>query len=272
MEISQIKNRIQLANMALTYGLLNESIKLFNEIITIQSNDDDVFSDLTFLLAKIVSFKFELNLNIESWHTVLHYNTPDEKRIAIPYIINDLVNLKKTTKLDSWILKAKLYNIINFIENFDFDKWIDDYASYNWGSTMQKENDSKNLLGKLYNKKSKLNFGKCKGLSVNEIILKDPGLLIWYHDNLTHFYLNWDIVLDINFINSSGANYFEFVKRFIFKTSVFYKHFEIELLFIEAHGGREEKIAAQDERNKELARDGYRAAFEFDPDNQWNID
>jgi len=272
MEISQIKNRIQLANMALTYGLLDESIKIFYEIVTIQSSDSDVFSDLTFLLTKIVSFKFNLNLDIQPWHTSLYYNTADEMCIDMPEVNNRLSDLKKSAEFDSWISKVKLSKIIDYIETFDFDKWIDDYTSYNWVSTMEKEEESRNLRGKLYNKKSKVNFGKCNGLSVSEIILKDPGLLIWYHDNLTHFYLNWDIILDINFINRAGNDYLEFVKRFIFKTSIFSKHFEIELLFMEAHEGREEKNRAQDELNKELAKDGYRAAYEFDPDNQWNTD
>jgi hypothetical protein len=271
-ETIQIKNRIQLANMALTYGLLDESIKLYYEIVAVQSSNGEIFSDLTFLITKIASLKFNLELNIETWHTMLYYDTADEIYINIPEVINDLSDLKKSFGLDSWISKAKLSKTINFIEAFDFDKWIDDYTSYNWGPTMEKEDESKALRGKLYNKKSIVNFGKHKGLSVNEIILENSGLLIWYHDNLTHFYLHWDIILDINFINGAGNNYLEFVKRFIYKNAIFYKHFNIELLFIEAHGAREEKVKAQEKRNRELAKDGYWTAYEFDPDNQWNTD
>lgn len=48
---------------------------------------------------------------------------------------------------------------------------------------------------KFWNLNDRMTFGKYKGDLIKDVFKKEPGILIWYNDNVEWFYLDEDLLL-----------------------------------------------------------------------------
>lgn len=225
---------------------------LINRLPSSSRDQCILYSLLVEILVAVTKFDVDyeiLEYPVESFETELS----NAFFVRISFSRKDLVSLLDIQKYP-YVDRVGLTPLIKFLLPNNENRWRD-----------------KELFMKGYILKSLVNFGRYEGKTVNEILDISPYNINEYQENLQHFFIGYDVLLDRRFILMTQLyklSYFQIALKAFVKWMIAQFYYDFESREKE----RLELEVAEQERFRKECESAYWDAFENDSSNLWNID
>lgn len=250
-----------ISKLMLCHDLLGKAEIILLDVLM---NNEFVFfnrSELAFQLVELISKKHNLSLEISKHSQVINLQT--DEFITYPLLQNELGEYFKIIEIKIWLNKLKFDKLLERLIEKKNNDAIFGYNSYIKLIELKKQLEDE-FLFKFYSLDTLVNFGKYKGMLIEDIIRVDPGILVWYNKNLSHFILNWDVLLRKEILMKTKDSYLDLLKSAIIKNhfawNYIYTMFDIDDYFQQ----ESEQSNQRRKQNRQDAKDYYWSKFDYD--------